>query len=126
MVFFDHGRPAYIALPDLHLVCKPRKEPKRCILSVCVLSRLLFFQRTSLAFRLSAVKNMSDDIEDIVWRAEVEEYLQAYPNPIFVVMRVGQESKVERNGNMELCTVIQVDGSLIQIRYKVRRCFDLT
>ncbi|XP_058261294.1 histone-lysine N-methyltransferase SETDB1-A [Hemibagrus wyckioides] len=87
LVFFDNGRPAYIALPDLHLVCKP-------------------------------LKNMSDDIEDKVWRAEVEEYLQAYPNPIFVVMRVGQDSKVERNGNMELCTVTQVDGSLIQICYK--------
>lgn len=125
-MFFDHGRPAYIALPDIHLVCKPRKEPKCCMFSVCVLSRVLFFPRTSLAFRLSAVKNMSDDIEDKVWRADVEEYLQAYPNPIFVVMRVGQESNVERNGNMELCTVTQVDGSLIQIRYKVRRCFDLT
>ncbi|MCJ8749748.1 hypothetical protein PDJAM_G00179840 [Pangasius djambal] len=87
LVFFDDGRPAYIALPDLHLVCKP-------------------------------MKNMSEDIEDEVWRAEVEEYLQAYPNPIFVVMRVGQDSKVERDGRMELCTVCQVDGSLIQICYK--------
>ncbi|MCI4395535.1 hypothetical protein PGIGA_G00181730 [Pangasianodon gigas] len=87
LVFFDDGRPAYIALPDLHLVYKP-------------------------------MKNMSEDIEDEVWRAEVEEYLQAYPNPIFVVMRVGQDSKVERDGQMELCTVCQVDGSLIQICYK--------
>ncbi|KAK3525485.1 hypothetical protein QTP86_032367 [Hemibagrus guttatus] len=87
LVFFDNGCPAYIALPDIHLVCKP-------------------------------LEKMSDDIEDKVWRAEVEEYLQAYPNPIFVVMRVGQDSKVERDGQMELCTVTQVDGSLIQICYK--------
>ncbi|KAF4080413.1 hypothetical protein AMELA_G00171020 [Ameiurus melas] len=87
LVFFDDGRPAYISLPDLHLVCKP-------------------------------MNNMSEDIEDEVWRAEVEEYLQAYPNPIFVVMRVGQDSKVERDGKMEQCTVSQVDSSLIQICYK--------
>lgn len=69
---------------------------------------------------------MSDDIEDETWRAELEEYLQAYPNPIFVVMRVGQDSKVERNGRMELCSVTQVDGSLIEICYKVRAWFSLT
>ncbi|KAI5087309.1 histone-lysine N-methyltransferase SETDB1-A [Silurus meridionalis] len=87
LVFFDDSRPAYIALPDLHLVCKP-------------------------------MSNMSEDIEDEVWRAELDEYLQAYPNPVFVVMRVGQDSVVERGGQMEECTVTQLDGSLIQVCYR--------
>lgn len=80
----------------------------------------------TLPFCLSLVNHMTEDIEDEVWRAEVEEYLQAYPNPIFVVMRVGQDCKVERSGRMELCTIIQVDGSLIEICYKVRGWFSLT
>lgn len=69
---------------------------------------------------------MCEDIEDKAWRAELEEYLQAYPNPVFVVMRVGQESKVERNGQMDLCTITQVDGSLIEICFKVRAGFGPT
>ncbi|XP_072531688.1 histone-lysine N-methyltransferase SETDB1-A [Salminus brasiliensis] len=63
------------------------------------------------------MKNMYEDIEDKMCRTEVEEYLQAYPNPIFVVVRVGQESKAERDGEWEDCTISQVDGSLIQICY---------
>lgn len=120
-MFFDNGCPAYISLPDLHLVCKPCKEPNRCMLSACVLC-ILFYAELLSRHSGRLVKKMSDDIDDKVWRAEVEEYLQAYPNPIFVVMRVGQDSKVERDGQLELCTVTQVDGSLIQICYKVRRC----
>lgn len=86
----------------------------------------LFLLPLCVSDSLSVVNNMSEDIEDKVWRAEVEEYLQAYPNPIFVVMRVGQDSKVERDGKMEQCTVSQVDSSLIQICYKVRGWFSLT
>ncbi|KAI4886848.1 hypothetical protein NFI96_021447, partial [Prochilodus magdalenae] len=62
-------------------------------------------------------KNIYEDIEDEGPRIEVEEYLKAYPNPIFVVVRVGQESKAERDGKWEDCTISQVDGSLIQICY---------
>ncbi|XP_076865592.1 histone-lysine N-methyltransferase SETDB1-A isoform X2 [Brachyhypopomus gauderio] len=87
LVFFDDGRPAYVALPDLHLVCTP-------------------------------LQNMCEDIEDEACRSQVEEYLRAYPNPIFVVVQVGQESKAERDGKMESCTINQVDGSLIQVCYK--------
>ncbi|KAF5904308.1 histone-lysine N-methyltransferase SETDB1-A-like isoform X1, partial [Clarias magur] len=87
LVFFDDGRPSYISLPDLHLVCKP-------------------------------MANMCEDIEDERWRADVEEYLKAYPNPIFVVMRAGQDTNVERDGHLEGCSVIQLDGSLIQVCYK--------
>lgn len=64
--------------------------------------------------------NVTEDIEDKAWRAELEEYLQSYPNPIFVVMRVGQDSKVESNGRLKSITITQVDSSLIEICYKVR------
>uniref|UniRef100_A0A4W4ERA1 [histone H3]-lysine(4) N-trimethyltransferase n=1 Tax=Electrophorus electricus TaxID=8005 RepID=A0A4W4ERA1_ELEEL len=83
LVFFDDGRPAYVALPDLHLVCTP-------------------------------LKNVCEDIEDKACRMQVEEYLQAYPNPIFVVVQLGQESKAECEGKLESCTITQVDCSLIQ------------
>ncbi|KAL7826326.1 hypothetical protein AOLI_G00315350 [Acnodon oligacanthus] len=63
------------------------------------------------------LKNIYEDIEDEGPRTEVEEYLKAYPNPIFVVVRVGQESKAERDGKWEDCTISQVDGGLIQICY---------
>ncbi|KAL7883134.1 hypothetical protein SRHO_G00007920 [Serrasalmus rhombeus] len=63
------------------------------------------------------LKNIYEDIEDEGPRIEVEEYLKAYPNPIFVVVRVGQESKAERDGIWEDCTISQVDGGLIQICY---------
>ncbi|XP_062867037.1 histone-lysine N-methyltransferase SETDB1-A isoform X2 [Trichomycterus rosablanca] len=87
LVFFDDGHSAYIALPDLHLVCKP-------------------------------VTNVCDDIDDKEWHDEMKEYLQSYPNPIFVVMRVGQESKALRDGKMEPCVITQVDSSLIEVKYK--------
>ncbi|XP_026858102.2 histone-lysine N-methyltransferase SETDB1-A isoform X2 [Electrophorus electricus] len=87
LVFFDDGRPAYVALPDLHLVCTP-------------------------------LKNVCEDIEDKACRMQVEEYLQAYPNPIFVVVQLGQESKAECEGKLESCTITQVDCSLIQVCYK--------
>ncbi|XP_022538725.2 histone-lysine N-methyltransferase SETDB1-A isoform X1 [Astyanax mexicanus] len=63
------------------------------------------------------MKNVFEDIEDEMCRTEVVEYLKAYPNPIFVVVRVGQESKVERDGEWEDCTINQVDGSLVEICY---------
>ncbi|XP_036423086.1 histone-lysine N-methyltransferase SETDB1-A [Colossoma macropomum] len=63
------------------------------------------------------LKNIYEDIEDDGPRIEVEEYLKAYPNPIFVVVRVGQESKAERDGKWEDCTISQVDASLVQICY---------
>ncbi|KAK1805370.1 hypothetical protein P4O66_019680 [Electrophorus voltai] len=96
LVFFDDGRPAYVALPDLHLVCTP----------------------LPLTFSSPTVKNVCEDIEDKACRMQVEEYLQAYPNPIFVVVQLGQESKAEREGKLESCTITQVDCSLIQVCYK--------
>lgn len=119
-MFFDDGRPAYIALPGLHLVCKTSKEINHHMHSAYVPYVLFSLTYSDGFFCLSVVTNMSDDIEDETWRAELEEYLQTYPNPIFVVMRVGQDCKVERNGEIELCSVTQVDGSLIEVRYQVR------
>lgn len=43
-MFFDDGRPAYISLPDLHVVCKPSKEVNQRALSACVSP--LFFPLT--------------------------------------------------------------------------------
>ncbi|XP_051527696.1 histone-lysine N-methyltransferase SETDB1-A-like isoform X2 [Myxocyprinus asiaticus] len=87
MVFFDDGQVIYLALPDLHFVCKQMKKVWK-------------------------------DIEDETVQLEVKEYLCFYPNPIAVVLRVGQETKAERNGRFEPCTVLQLDGSLIQICFK--------
>nr|XP_055074967.1 histone-lysine N-methyltransferase SETDB1-A isoform X1 [Misgurnus anguillicaudatus] len=87
LVFYDDGRVAYVALPDLHLVCKQLKKVWR-------------------------------DIDDETCRSQVKEYLRVYPNPIAVVLRVGQDTKAERDGKFEPCTVDQLDGSLIQISFK--------
>lgn len=122
-MFFDDGRPAYIALPSLHLVCKTSKEIKHHVVLLVFLVCCFLSLTLVGSFCLSAVTSMFDDIEDETWRAELEEYLQTYPNPIFVVMRVGQDCKVDRNGHIELCTVTQVDGSLIEICYQVRESF---
>ncbi|XP_051519584.1 histone-lysine N-methyltransferase SETDB1-A-like [Myxocyprinus asiaticus] len=87
MVFYDDGQVAYLALPDLHIVCKQ-------------------------------IKRVWKDIEDETVQLEVKEYLYLFPNPIAVVLRVGQDTKAERNGRFEPCTVLQMDGSLIQICFK--------
>lgn len=136
MVFFDDGRAAYVSLPDLHLICSPCKERERHTFSLFL---SLFLSHSCLPFlslhtfllslllyltvSVSTVKNMYEDIEDPACRTEVREYLEAYPNPIFVVVRVGQESRVERDGEWEDCCITQVDGSLIQICYTVRGWF---
>lgn len=64
------------------------------------------------------LKKVWRDIEDETNRAQVKEYLRVYPNPIAVVLRIGQDTKAVRNGKFEACTVLQLDGSLIQICYK--------
>uniref|UniRef100_A0A9J8DDK8 [histone H3]-lysine(4) N-trimethyltransferase n=1 Tax=Cyprinus carpio carpio TaxID=630221 RepID=A0A9J8DDK8_CYPCA len=64
------------------------------------------------------LKKVWKDIEDETLRLQVKEYLRAYPNPIAVVLRVGQDTKAMRNGKFETCTVLQLDGSLIQICFK--------
>ncbi|XP_067281473.1 histone-lysine N-methyltransferase SETDB1-A isoform X1 [Pseudorasbora parva] len=63
-------------------------------------------------------KKVWRDIENEATRALVKEYLRVYPNPIAVVLRIGQDTKAVRNGEFEACTVLQLDGSLIQICYK--------
>ncbi|XP_057211257.1 histone-lysine N-methyltransferase SETDB1-A [Triplophysa rosa] len=87
LVFYDYGRATYLALPDLHLVCKQ-------------------------------IKHVWKDIEDETCRSQVKEYLSVYPNPIAVVLRIGQDTKAKRNGKFESCSVHQLDGSLVQICYK--------
>ncbi|ROI82007.1 Histone-lysine N-methyltransferase SETDB1-A [Anabarilius grahami] len=87
LMFYDDGQAAYLALPDLHVVCKQ-------------------------------LKNVWRDIEDEKNRLQVKEYLRVYPKPIAVVLRIGQDTKAMRNGKFEECTVLQLDGSLIQICYK--------
>uniref|UniRef100_A0A8C1GHX9 [histone H3]-lysine(4) N-trimethyltransferase n=1 Tax=Cyprinus carpio TaxID=7962 RepID=A0A8C1GHX9_CYPCA len=87
LVFFDDGHAAYLALPELHLVCKQ-------------------------------LKKVWKDIEDEKFQLQVKEYLRVYPNPIAVVLRVGQDTRAIRDGEFESCTVLQLDGSLIQICFK--------
>ncbi|KAK2887525.1 hypothetical protein Q8A67_015753 [Cirrhinus molitorella] len=87
LVFFDDGQAAYLALPELRLVCKQ-------------------------------LKKVWKDIEDETYRLQVKEYLRVYPNPVAVVLRTGQDTKAMRNGKFEVCTVLQLDGSLIQICFK--------
>ncbi|XP_043074273.1 histone-lysine N-methyltransferase SETDB1-A isoform X2 [Puntigrus tetrazona] len=87
LVFYDDGHAAYLALPDLHLVCRQ-------------------------------LKKVWKDIEDETLQLQVKEYLSVYPNPIAVVLRAGQDTKAIRNGKFEACTVLQLDGSLIQICFK--------
>ncbi|XP_067285746.1 histone-lysine N-methyltransferase SETDB1-A-like isoform X2 [Pseudorasbora parva] len=87
LVFYDDGRAAYLALPDLHVVCKQLKRVWR-------------------------------DIEDETNRLQVKEYLRVYPYPIILHLNIGQDTKAMRNGKFEACTVVQLDGSLIQICYK--------
>ncbi|XP_051727894.1 histone-lysine N-methyltransferase SETDB1-A isoform X2 [Ctenopharyngodon idella] len=87
MVFYDDGKAAYLALPDIHVVCKQLKKVWR-------------------------------DIEDEACRSQVKEYLRVYPNPIAVVLRIGQDTRAVRNDKFESCTVLQLDGSLIQICFK--------
>lgn len=118
-MFFDNGRPAYIALPDLHLVCKPCKELNRRMLSAGVSSHDFTLTSSLASLCLFVVQNMSEDLEDEACRADIEEYLQTYPNPIFVVMRVGQDVRVDCDGQFKSCTISQLDGSLIQVCYKV-------
>ncbi|XP_016299844.1 histone-lysine N-methyltransferase SETDB1-A-like isoform X3 [Sinocyclocheilus anshuiensis] len=64
------------------------------------------------------LKKVWKDIEDETLQLQVKEYLRVYPNPIAVVLRVGQDTMAMRNGNFEACTVLQLDGSLIQICFK--------
>ncbi|XP_026087588.1 histone-lysine N-methyltransferase SETDB1-A-like isoform X1 [Carassius auratus] len=64
------------------------------------------------------LKKVWKDIEDETVQLQVKEYLCIYPNPIAVVLRVGQDTKAMRNGQFETCTVLQLDGSLIQICFK--------
>uniref|UniRef100_A0A672T8P4 [histone H3]-lysine(4) N-trimethyltransferase n=1 Tax=Sinocyclocheilus grahami TaxID=75366 RepID=A0A672T8P4_SINGR len=87
LLFFDDGYAAYLALPDLHIVCKQ-------------------------------LNKVWKDIEDEKLQLQVKEYLRVYPNPIAVVLRAGQDTKAIRNGKFETCTVLQLDGSLIQICFK--------
>ncbi|KAK9965900.1 hypothetical protein ABG768_004965 [Culter alburnus] len=87
LVFYDDGQAAYLALKDLHVVCKQLKKVWR-------------------------------DIEDEKNRLQVKEYLRVYPKPIAVALCIGQDTKVMRNGKFEECTVLQLDGSLVQICYK--------
>ncbi|XP_048058537.1 histone-lysine N-methyltransferase SETDB1-A isoform X2 [Megalobrama amblycephala] len=87
MVFYDDGKAAYLALPDIHVVCKQ-------------------------------VRKVWRDIEDEACRSQVKEYLRVYPNPIAVVLRIGQDTRAVRNDKFESCTVLQLDGSLIQICFK--------
>ncbi|XP_052440079.1 histone-lysine N-methyltransferase SETDB1-A-like isoform X3 [Carassius gibelio] len=87
LVFFDDGHAAYLALPELHLVCKQ-------------------------------LKKVWKDIENEKLQLQVKEYLRVYPNPIAVVLRAGQDTRAIRNGKFESCTVLQLDGSLIQICFK--------
>ncbi|XP_077051343.1 histone-lysine N-methyltransferase SETDB1-A isoform X2 [Siphateles boraxobius] len=63
-------------------------------------------------------KKVWRDIENETCRAQVKEYIRVFPNPIAVVLRIGQDTKAVRNGKFEACTVLQLDGSLIQICYK--------
>lgn len=69
------------------------------------------------------VKHVWKDIEDETCRMQVKEYLSVYPNPIAVVLRIGQDTKAKRNGKFESCSVHQLDGSLVQISYKVILAF---
>ncbi|XP_059365228.1 histone-lysine N-methyltransferase SETDB1-A-like isoform X1 [Carassius carassius] len=64
------------------------------------------------------LKKVWKDIEDETVQLQVKEYLCIYPNPIAVVLRVGQDTKAMQNGQFETCTVLQLDGSLIQICFK--------
>ncbi|XDV34092.1 hypothetical protein PO909_004297 [Leuciscus waleckii] len=64
------------------------------------------------------MKKVWRDIEDETCRALVKEYMRVFPNPIAVVLRIGQDTKAVRNGEFETCTVLQLDGSLIQVCYK--------
>ncbi|KAA0710143.1 Histone-lysine N-methyltransferase SETDB1-A [Triplophysa tibetana] len=64
------------------------------------------------------LKHVWKDIEDETCRSQVKEYLGVYPNPIAVVLRIGQDTKAKRNGKFESCSVHQLDGSLVQISYK--------
>ncbi|XP_016146613.1 histone-lysine N-methyltransferase SETDB1-A-like isoform X2 [Sinocyclocheilus grahami] len=64
------------------------------------------------------LKKVWKDIEDETLQLQVKEYLRVYPNPIAVVLRVGQDTMAMQNGNFEACTVLQLDGSLIQICFK--------
>lgn len=71
-----------------------------------------------LYFVCKQSKKVWRDIKDESSRRQVKDYLQVYPNPIAVVLRLGQETKAVRNGQFEDCTVLQLDGSLVQICYK--------
>ncbi len=66
------------------------------------------------------MKKVWRDIEDETLQLQVKEYLHVYPNPIAVVLRAGQDTKAIRNGKFESCTVLELDGSLIQIGFKVK------
>lgn len=66
------------------------------------------------------MKKVWRDIEDEECRAQMKEYMRVFPNPIAVVLRIGQDTKAVRNGKFETCTVLQLDGSLIQVCYKVK------
>lgn len=71
-----------------------------------------------LYFVCKQTKKVWREIKDESSRKQVKDYLQVYPNPIAVVLRLGQETKAVRNGQFEDCTVLQLDGSLVQICYK--------
>ncbi|TRY65109.1 hypothetical protein DNTS_009666 [Danionella cerebrum] len=63
------------------------------------------------------VQKVWREIKDKSLRNQVKEYIEVYPNPISVVLRIGQDTKVERNGQFESSKVLQLDGSLIQISF---------
>ncbi len=86
--------------------------------SVILRPHIITFFNNKLIF--FAVKKLWRDIEDETLQLQMKEYLHVYPNPIAVVLRAGQDTKAIRNGKFESCTVLQLDGSLLQICFKVR------
>ncbi|XP_033830715.1 histone-lysine N-methyltransferase SETDB1-A-like [Periophthalmus magnuspinnatus] len=61
------------------------------------------------------LSNPLDDIRDEEHKSFMKEYLQRMPYPPQTQFRLGQSIKVQLNGVMETCTVLQTDSSLMEV-----------
>lgn len=75
----------------------------------------LYVSLPSLRVICKPLQNSLDDIRDEVHKSFIEEYLERLPYPPQTQFRVGQKLRVELNGVLEPCCVLQVDSSLMEV-----------
>lgn len=68
---------------------------------------------------LPTVEDVLDDVPDGPHKCFVRQYLKDWPYPHLNKYRAGQSFKVELNGVMQMCDVVAIDCSLMQVVFQV-------